>query len=659
MQRSVGLIALALEACAIDSLSSTEQALGGNEQVFRVVDLAGDRIEVRLGRDVATARRVDRELSLVLPVREKGTAELTVFDGDQVVARGSLPVGPREGLALDRFAVGPLSVTTSTFSVRLTRTDDLGPASLLHADFLSPRGDRLDVSDIAWRVDPEVGRIQPLGLDALFTQRIDGPHPVVAICTESGTICWDGRPLPRNQAGVVRRSGAIQSNIYLTPAMTSNDHTISMWFMAQYPRYVDGALFSNSPFESHEYGVSIGGGPNNEVWLDLRMGGVVARYLVPGFERSSRAYPWPAHRPPPPTPAKWHHLAVVRIDTTLRIYVDGTELLQSRKFPPPADGFAIPTTNTWGDMFYTGPVSLGSRPTQGRPAQFYGLVDDFAVFSKAKTATEIAALANTYRLTGDEPDLLAAVLFDGLDPRSKIKQPTFERESWAAPVSAYRDVGIDQAVLPLPYQRTALQLPFAAPEVWQVVQEFDSDYSHWGYASFCSDFSRVPDNVVAQAAQTGVGDFHYSMQESANQRVLSTMTGYTTYVTTGVLGEVMIERDTLWPREMSYIAHLEASTPRPTVNQSVGVNSAVGQVDSTAQHLHVGAHDGMAGDMVTYPFAFSDYEVSRDFGVTWQYVARGIPRYGEWVRRATVTPHIADRFCEDAIGDERVVYDCD
>lgn len=658
MQRYVGLIALALAACAVDSLSSTEQAVGGNEQVFRVVDLAGDRIEVRLGRDVVTARRVDRELALTLPVRDKGTAEITVFDGDQVVARGALPVRPREGLSLDRFAVGPLSVTTSTFSVRLTRTDDLGPTSLLHADFLSPRGERLEVSDVTWRVDPEAGKLQPFGRDALFTQRTDGPNPLVAICTESATICWDGRPTPRNQAGVVRRSGAIQSNIYLTPSMTNNDHTISMWFMAQYPRYVDGSLFSNSPFESHEYGVSIGGGPNNEVWLDLRMGGVVARYLVPGFEKSSRAYPWPAHRPPPPTPANWHHLAVVRTGTTLRIYVDGTELLQSRKFPPPADGFAIPTTNTWGDMFYTGPVSLGSRPTQGRPAQFYGLVDDFALFSKAKTPNEIAMLASTYRLTGDEPDLVAAILFDGLDPRPKIKQPTFDRESWAVPVSAFRDVAMDQAVLPLPYQRTAQQLPFAAPEVWQVVQEFDSDYSHWGYASFCLDFTRVPDDVVAQAAHAGFGDFHHDWQASANQRVISTMSGYTTYVTTGVLGEVMIERDTLWPREMSYIAHLESGTPRPTMGQLVGDNSAIGQVDTSANHLHVGAHDGMGGDMVTYPFAFSNYEVSRDFGVTWEYVARGIPRYGEWVRRATPPTNVADRFCEHASAEDQVRYDC-
>ncbi len=660
--RSVAL-ALALGACGVESLSSESSELSNNEVVVRVVDRIGDRIEVQIDNDLISARRTDRDLMLILPVREEGRALVTVFDGDRVIERGELEVRPFEGLAIDRVTIGSLAITTSSFRVRVTRDDvELGDESRLHADFMSPRGERLDVGDLQWSVNPDIGKMVPYGngVDALFTQRIDGADPLVAICTESASICWDSILVPRNRAGVVRRTGGIQTNAVMSPSFTANDHTISMWFMAQYPRAQDGPLFTNDPQQSDEYGVSIAGegGAGNDVWLSLRMGGVIARYHVPWFERSSRAYPWGPSQAPLPTPARWHHLAVVRTGAILKLYVDGAELLPEGTAQPPEDRFQIPISNG-----YTGPISLGSRVTRGQEpvAQFYGLVDDFAMFSTAKTDNEVAMLAGTYRLSGDEPDLVAAVLFDGFDPRPEIKQPTFERESWPAYVSATRGVAMDQAVLPLPYQRAVQQLPFAAPEVWQVAQEQDSDYSHRGYASFCLDFVRVPEDVVERAAITGSSGFQFSSIESSNQRILSTMDGYATQVDSGPIGYVLVEQDTSWPREFMLIAHLEAGTPRPLVGGHVTPRSALGQVDSAAQHLHIGAQDRPAGQWggITFPVAYSNYEVSRDFGVTWQYVALGIPRFAEWVRRAEPGTHVSDRWCAAASGDDRITYDCD
>src|SRR5688572_25019612 len=121
MQRHQSVLFLALGACGVESVSTQRSELSGDEVVVRVVERTGDRIEVLLGEERISAVRTDRELSLILPVREEGRAAVTVFDGDHVIARGELRVRPFEGLEIDRFVFDSLAVTTSSFSVRVTR----------------------------------------------------------------------------------------------------------------------------------------------------------------------------------------------------------------------------------------------------------------------------------------------------------------------------------------------------------------------------------------------------------------------------------------------------------------------------------------------------------------------------------------------------------
>jgi len=53
--------------------------------------------------------------------------------------------------------------------------------------------------------------------------------------------------------------------------------------------------------------------------------------------------------------------------------------------------------------------------------------------------------------------------------------------------------------------------------------------------------------------------------------------------------------------------------------------------------------------------AFSSYEVSRDHGITWQFVATGMPRLGEWVRRPLPQIPLIDPRCMTAVLPEQLV----
>ena len=115
----------------------------------------------------------------------------------------------------------------------------------------------------------------------------------------------------------------------------------------------------------------------------------------------------------------------------------------------------------------------GKSP-DGRESQFYGLIDDVAVFSKALTPAEMAAVVNTptKRLTGTEPGLLAGWTFDtskasGAPLPTKLTRPaTFSslpgaggRASEPVTLSPSRNDAYDSALLPRP----ALRLKYRCP----------------------------------------------------------------------------------------------------------------------------------------------------------------------------------------------------
>jgi len=80
---------------------------------------------------------------------------------------------------------------------------------------------------------------------------------------------------------------------------------------------------------------------------------------------------------------------------------------------------------------------------------------------------------------------------------------------------------------------------------------------------------------------------------------------------------------------------------------ALDASHVVAQVDLAEQRLHV-MFTLYANAGPTFPVEFSSYEVSRDYGRTWTRVDRGMPRIGEWVRRAGPAVPVVDSSCASA-----------
>jgi hypothetical protein len=100
----------------------------------------------------------------------------------------------------------------------------------------------------------------------------------------------------------------------------------------------------------------------------------------------------------------WHLLAAVRQDSTIRLSLNGQQLTP---FEGGADvtvpASAVPSNAT---RLRLGRRSSGNNDSQ-RFWQFYGLLDDVAVYTKALTASQIQAAMAAPSLTGEENGLFA------------------------------------------------------------------------------------------------------------------------------------------------------------------------------------------------------------------------------------------------------------
>jgi hypothetical protein len=131
--------------------------------------------------------------------------------------------------------------------------------------------------------------------------------------------------------------------------------------------------------------------------------------------------------------------------------------------------------------------------------QFYGLVDDVAVFNFAFAASSVANLARQVApLTGDENGLVAGwPLSSGPLPILLSRPATLHggasisiRDTAPGP---NRDSVVDVGLLPVPKPAVGLKLPFPAGEVWGCGQSVDDpNGTHRGGASFASTSSASP-----------------------------------------------------------------------------------------------------------------------------------------------------------------------
>ncbi len=246
----------------------------------------------------------------------------------------------------------------------------------------------------------------------------------------------------------------------------SENHTIAARFMIQYPRSYQAPILSVKGEGDYTVAIASYGGVKPERLL-VTIGGKTHHYTVTGKL----------------APEKWHWLALVRDNSRLRLFLDGVLL-------KPDDS----KTEMGRDM-PVGTLRLG--PKQSGDAQFYGLIDDLAVFNSALNQKTLKSYYDeSPRLRGNEASLVAAYLFDQTLEAGSSVQAARRRVSFGEParqinISSTRNNKQDARLLPLPFNRTKVLLPFARGQSWKVIQGYGQTLSHNGGGCFAWDFERV------------------------------------------------------------------------------------------------------------------------------------------------------------------------
>ena len=145
----------------------------------------------------------------------------------------------------------------------------------------------------------------------------------------------------------------------------NGDHTIAVRFMLQYPNAYTGPMLSVNGTGTYLIGQGdFFAAPGSKIKLVMQLGtGQVSN-------------------PVSVAAGTWHHLAVVRSGSSFQLYFDGKAVGSSLSLP--ASGLP------------TGKLRLGKNTfdaaLDGGAAQFYGLLDDLAIFKKALSAARSTSL---------------------------------------------------------------------------------------------------------------------------------------------------------------------------------------------------------------------------------------------------------------------------
>lgn len=402
------------------------------------------------------------------------------------------------------------------------------------------------------------------------------------------------------------------------------DHSLSVRFLAAYDAAYRGVIVADESGSYH-----LGMAPYSSLGrpaLELCVGGVTFTYPLPDAVLTDNDFRAGPHRQ---KARRWRRLALSRRGSQVVVAYDGQLV----------------------GTFEAGPQAARGRLRLGRLAQpifgqdqFYGLIDDVALWSSALTDSELQAVASTAL-----PEPRAQLDFDA--PSSTA----FELGGSArlAVVSREHNAALDELRLPAPQHRTRLELPFLLDQVWMPIQGINSALSHHDNAAFAIDFIRVDPRFVADNPRHVPGGSH---SESQGQPVTAPALGQiTALVDTHADDErsptgdrssnfVCVQHQ---PREVSCLLHVLAGvTAREASHVATGATLArVGRSGADAVHLHFALSDlpepttpGVESPLVTIPAAFSNYFASTDFGQSWHHVERGTPAPGEWVRRARTAP---------------------
>ncbi len=337
--------------------------------------------------------------------------------------------------------------------------------------------------------------------------------------------------------------------------------------------------------------------------------------------------------PSPRASARWRTLAVSVRAGQASVFLDGVKAGELRLSP-------LRVSDEW---------CLGrSCRAEGAQDQFFGFIDDVGLFNRALSEPELRTLARLPRLNPRLENLVCALPFDDLDeaPRGVVPALALQGAAELRNVSRDRNALEDTQRLPKSALKTRLSLPFAPHQVWLVIQGVNSELTHHDTAAFALDFIRVDPAFISHNPTRVPGGSH---RASLGQPVVAAAAGEVV----ARVDEFRDDEPSLDPAkrnllcvrhaagEVSCVLHLRAKSARVALGASVKAGDLLAEVGATGAasvHLHFALSDlpepnapGTFADLVTLPFEFSDYYVSRDFGRSYQHVDRGLPSAGEWV----------------------------
>lgn len=422
-----------------------------------------------------------------------------------------------------------------------------------------------------------------------------------------------------NSAVALGWQGAVDTDLDFTEFFTRN-HTIAARFMIQYARSYQAPILSTDGAE--DYLVAVAGYGD---------GRIKSERLLVTVGKSSHYYTVAGKL----APERWHWVAVVRDRSKLLLYLDGALV-------KPDDSNA-----EFGADVPKGTLRLGRK--QKGDAQFYGLIDDVAVFDSALNQRTLKSYyQESPRLTGAEPGLVAFYTFDQppyAQAGAKLagrRRTSFTSTATSVSVSAERDNKRDALSLPLPFNRTKILLPFQPGQQWRVIQGYGQSLSHNGGGCFAWDFARVDGPTEEQPVYaSAAGDVLAVSDNNDPEPGDAVSKDNFNYLQVEMSpGEVVTY---LHMKNGSIIAALKsfapASFPELFPRFALAAGTQVGKVGNTwlkeqpsNWHLHFGGAPYL-NSPVSIPLAISDYEVYDAESKSWRRVERGVPQQNQIVRR--------------------------
>lgn len=361
---------------------------------------------------------------------------------------------------------------------------------------------------------------------------------------------------------------------------------------------------------------------------------------------------------------EWHHLALVRSGNTFKLYLNGLHLSPDLEVAPTDSKLPAGDAN----------LRIGRR-TSGkdfidREVQFYGLVDDVAVFGQALSAEEIQSLNVDHlrlseTLIGGSWNLTAGWTFDTNRPSGGPLPPQLERSvsfhspadqgvvyegvgsfvpAQKVPISQFRQSDIDATFMLPPFHRTTIPLPFKAGQAWEVQWGPSTLNSHYGIAAFTWDFILASNSVSTGMESENPSTCAQGLYAPSKAKVIDADDDNYDPESKDAKNVLRIRIGQDEKLSFMHILTNSASSEGLAIGSIVQAGqriASVGTRKSNNCHLHFGLRSD-DNDEGVIPMAFSDYYASDDNGLTWYSVTRGVPQTGQWIMASgeNTTPSI-------------------